>query len=42
MHVQYQQASARLAGLDQRLFADVDRPILPSNLFGMDQSAEAS
>jgi type II restriction/modification system DNA methylase subunit YeeA len=42
LQVQYQQANARLAELlDQRLFADVDRQILQSNLFGMDLNAEA-
>ena len=42
MAIRHQQANARLAGLDQRLCADVDRHILPSNLFGMDLDAEAS
>jgi integrase len=42
MHVQYQQANASLTELvNQQLFADVDKQILQSNLFGMDLNTEA-
>ena len=42
MHAQYQQANARLTELlNQPLFADVDKQILHSNLFGMDLNTEA-
>jgi len=42
MHVHYQQANACLTDLvNQRLFADVDKQILQSNLFGMDLNTEA-
>ncbi len=42
LHAHYQQANARLTELvNQRLFADVDKQILQSNLFGMDLNTEA-
>src|ERR1043165_9382506 len=41
LHAQYQQANDRLTELvNQRLFADVDKKILQSNLFGMDLSTQ--
>jgi type I restriction-modification system DNA methylase subunit len=42
LHLHYQQANARLTELiNQPLFADVDKQILQSNLFGMDLNFEA-
>jgi methylase of polypeptide subunit release factors len=42
LHAHYQQANARLRELvNQQLFADVDKQILQSNLFGMDLNTEA-